>query len=90
MLKLAAGAAARVKVMSCTSMRIGALFNRGARETLEMSYQHTAPCLFDSGAFERAFGISATPITDGIAHRAVQRSGDRDGPWTRPRRRAGR
>jgi nucleoside-diphosphate-sugar epimerase len=63
----AATADARVNVMGNTMMRIGSLFNSAARETLEMSYQYTAPYLFDSSKFETAFGIAPTPLADGIA-----------------------
>jgi nucleoside-diphosphate-sugar epimerase len=58
---------AKVAVMSRMTMRIGGLFSAGARETLELSYQYTAPYLFDSSAFETAFSVTATPIVDGIA-----------------------
>ncbi|WP_405181824.1 NAD-dependent epimerase/dehydratase family protein [Nocardia sp. NBC_01377] len=66
-IELAAGSDARVKVMSCTTMRIGALFNSGARETLEMGYQYTAPYVFDSNAFETTFSAVATLAAEGIA-----------------------
>ncbi|TFC92930.1 MULTISPECIES: NAD-dependent epimerase/dehydratase family protein [Cryobacterium] len=65
-LQLAGAPDSRINVMSRTTMRIGALFNTAARETLEMSYQYAAPYIFDSRAFETAFGISPTPIADGI------------------------
>ncbi|PRY68433.1 nucleoside-diphosphate-sugar epimerase [Glaciihabitans tibetensis] len=61
------GKTARTKVMGNATMRIGALFNSSARETLEMAYQYTAPYLFDSAAFETTFGITATPSEKGIA-----------------------
>ncbi|MEV7232086.1 NAD-dependent epimerase/dehydratase family protein [Polymorphospora sp. NPDC051019] len=64
---LAAGPGARTNVMGRTTMRIGALFNPAARETLEMAYQYTAPYTLDSQAFETAFGITATPTAQGIA-----------------------
>ncbi|CAO1653662.1 NAD-dependent epimerase/dehydratase family protein [Salinibacterium sp. NYA9b] len=65
-LHLAGAPDSRINVTSATTLRIGALFNTAARETLEMSYQYTAPYLFDSTAFETVFGISPTPITAGI------------------------
>jgi nucleoside-diphosphate-sugar epimerase len=65
--RLAAGSDSRVAVMGRTTMRVGALFNRAARETLEMGYQYTAPYVFDSTAFETAFGVSPTPVAEGIA-----------------------
>jgi len=66
-LSLAGAPGAKINVMSRGTMRVGGLFNAGARESLEMSYQYTAPYLFDSRAFETAFGTPATPVADGIA-----------------------
>jgi nucleoside-diphosphate-sugar epimerase len=66
-LQLAAGRDARVAVMGLATMRLGSLFTAGARETLELSYQYSAPYVFDSSAFETAFGVSPTPVADGIA-----------------------
>ncbi|MEN2739850.1 NAD-dependent epimerase/dehydratase family protein [Microbacterium sp. X-17] len=66
-LRLAAGPSARVKVIGRGTLRIGALFSTPARETLEMAYQYEAPYLFDSTAFESAFGVTATPVEEGIA-----------------------
>lgn len=57
----------RCGVMGDATMRIGALFNRAARETLEMRYQYIAPYLFDSTAFEARFGMSPTPTEEAIA-----------------------
>ena len=53
-------------VMSSTTMRIGALFSTAARETLELSHQYRAPYVFDSTAYETTFGVSPTPVVDGI------------------------
>ncbi len=53
--------------MGATTLRIGALFNSSARETLEMSYQYTAPYVFSSAAFEQTFRIGPTPVEEGIA-----------------------
>ncbi len=64
--RLAAGADAKLTVMSATTMRIGALFVGDAREALEMRYQDTEPYVFDSSAFERTFGSTPTPVRDGI------------------------
>ncbi len=63
---LAAGPDARTSVMSATTMRIGALFNSAARETLAMAYQYTSPYVFDSTRFEEAFGMTPTPLADGL------------------------
>jgi nucleoside-diphosphate-sugar epimerase len=66
-LQLAGGNNTKVGVMGGAMMRIGSLFNTAARETLELSYQYTAPYVFDSSAFETAFSVSPTPVVDGIA-----------------------
>jgi nucleoside-diphosphate-sugar epimerase len=66
-LELAGGRGTSMRVMSRTAMRLGAAFSSGARETLEMSYQYTAPYIFDSSAFETTYGVEATPAADGIA-----------------------
>lgn len=66
-IELAAGPGARTAVMGLMTMRIGALFNPAAREALEMAYQSTAPYVVDSHAFEAAFGVTATPTSEGIA-----------------------
>ena len=65
--QLAAGPGAPTTVMGFTTLRIGALFNTAARETLEMSYQYTAPYEFDSTAFRTTFGSVPTPTAEGIA-----------------------
>ncbi|WP_432519308.1 NAD-dependent epimerase/dehydratase family protein [Kineococcus sp. SYSU DK006] len=65
--RLAAGPGARTAVMSATTLRLGALFNTAARETLEMSYQYTGPHVLDSTAFQTAFGTAPTPLAEGIA-----------------------
>lgn len=56
----------RLKTMSATTMRIGALFSGAAREALEMAYQNTRPYEFDSTLFERTFGVAPTPYAEGI------------------------
>ncbi len=52
--------------MSELTMRIGALFNRSARETLKMAYQYTDPYQFDSSTFETTFAMTPTPYEKGI------------------------
>jgi nucleoside-diphosphate-sugar epimerase len=66
-IRLAAGPHARVGVMSAATIRMGALFNTPARETLEMAYQYTSPYLFDSHLFEEAFTCTPTPVVQAIA-----------------------
>jgi nucleoside-diphosphate-sugar epimerase len=66
-LQLAGGGNTKIGVMGGALMRVGSLFNTAARETLELSYQYTAPYLFDSSAFETTFAVTPTSTTDGIA-----------------------
>lgn len=66
-IELAAGPHARTAVMGATTMRLGALFNPAARETLEMAYQYVHPYLFDSSSFEATFHTTPTPLSQGIA-----------------------
>jgi len=54
------------RTMTLTTMRIGGLFIREARESLELSYQNTKPYIFDSTAFESTFAIRPTPYAEGI------------------------
>ena len=65
--QLAAGVGAPATVMGLATLRVGALVNTAARETLEMRYQYTAPCVLDSTAFETTFGHAPTPVAEGIA-----------------------
>ena len=65
--QLAAGVGAPATVMGLATLRVGALVNTAARETLEMRYQYTAPCVLDSTAFETTFGHAPTPAAEGIA-----------------------
>ena len=74
-LELAAGDGLAHKTMSMATMRMGALFVRAARESLEMAYQYTAPYVFDSSAFETTFDVAPTPYRDGIAASLERPSG---------------
>lgn len=65
-LALASSGALPSRTLSSTTMRIGAVFSSAAREALEMAYQNTQPYVFDSTAFEQAFGVSPTPYAEGI------------------------
>lgn len=60
------GSTTKTKVMSETGMRLGALFSRDAKESLELAYQSTAPYVFDSTKFESTFGVSPTSIEKGL------------------------
>lgn len=66
-IELATGGEGSFSVMRGSTLRLGALFNRAARETVEMSYQYSAPSVLDSSDFERTFGAAPTPLADGIA-----------------------
>lgn len=78
---LLTGSDARVKVMSAGMVRFGGLFNRAARETVEMGYQFAKPYVFDSSRFETEFGLSPTPVEAGLRATldAVRGSVRRDG-----------
>jgi hypothetical protein len=67
LIEIAAGPGARAKAMSLNTMRIGALFNSSARESLEMAYQWNKPYVFDGSAFQTAFHLAPTNYRDGIA-----------------------
>jgi nucleoside-diphosphate-sugar epimerase len=45
---------------------IGPLTMRIARESLEMLYEFTEPFVVDSGAIEREFGLTPTPLAEGM------------------------
>lgn len=64
--ELAGGQGSRAKVMSLATLRLGALFNSAARETLELAYQFSKPYIFDSSLFESTFNVGPTPISQGI------------------------
>jgi nucleoside-diphosphate-sugar epimerase len=66
-LAMASERALRHRIMTMAALRIGAVFIPIARESLELSYQNTAPYRFDSSKFETTFGLSATPYPEGIA-----------------------
>ncbi len=55
------GGTPKVSGLGKMMMRIGGLFNVGARETIEMMYEWEKPFVVDSSKFERTFGIH--PIT---------------------------
>jgi nucleoside-diphosphate-sugar epimerase len=57
----------RVGVISPFMMRLAGLFVPGARASVEMMYEFTAPFVVDSTRMEREFKLSATSIEDGIA-----------------------
>jgi nucleoside-diphosphate-sugar epimerase len=62
----AAGMPEKVGAIGPLTMRIGALFMPVAKESLEMLYEFTEPFVVDSSAIEREFGMSATPMAEGM------------------------
>ncbi len=60
------GLAPKVSVVSPLMMRLAGLFVPGARASVEMMYEFTAPFVVDSSRFEGTFGMTATPIETGI------------------------
>lgn len=65
-LAMASERALRHRVMSLAIMRFGAFFIPIARESLELSYQNSAPYIFDSSRYETTFGVAPTPYPEGI------------------------
>ncbi len=47
-------------------VRMGALMNSAAKESLELAYQSTSPYVFDSSLFETTFGVKPTTYATGI------------------------
>ena len=56
----------RIRVISPFMMRLAGLFIVGARESVEMLYQYTEPWVVSSEAIESAFGLTPTPIEEGL------------------------
>jgi len=60
------GKPARVQVAPKILLRAMGLFNPPLRETIEMLYEFEEPFVVDHSAFERKFGMHATPLRDAI------------------------
>ncbi|HEY6580247.1 MAG TPA: NAD-dependent epimerase/dehydratase family protein [Rubrobacter sp.] len=60
------GKPARVQVAPKILLRAMGLFNPPLRETIEMLYEFEEPFAVDHSAFERTFGMHATPLRDAI------------------------
>ncbi len=60
------GTPPKISAMGRLMMQIGGIFIVGARETVEMMYEFEKPFVVDSRKFEKAFGMKATPIREGI------------------------
>jgi nucleoside-diphosphate-sugar epimerase len=61
-----AGVAPRLRVISPMMMRLAGLFVPAARESVEMLYQYMAPWVVSSADIESAFGLTPTPIPEGL------------------------
>jgi len=61
-----AGVEPKINSMGRLMMAMGGVFIPAAKETFEMMYEFEKPFIVDSGKFEKAFGIKATPIRDAI------------------------
>ena len=60
------GKPARVQAAPKILLRAMGLFNPGMREMIEMLYEFEEPFVVDHSAFERAFGVRATPLRKAI------------------------
>lgn len=63
----AASVAPRLRVVRPWMLRLAGLFQPGAKEMIEMLYEFDRDFVVDSSAFERAFGVAPTPLTDSVA-----------------------
>lgn len=61
-----AGVEPKFSTMGKVMMALGGLFIPAARETVEMMYEFEQPFVVDSGAFERTFGLPATPLKEAL------------------------
>lgn len=53
-------------VISKGMMRLGGIFDRTIKESIEMAYQNEFPYLFDSSKFNKAFNFEPTSYREGI------------------------
>ncbi len=60
------GRPVRVQALPKIAIQLFGLFDSFMREFVEMFYQYTEPQVVDSRAFEQTFGVSATPLPEGI------------------------
>jgi nucleoside-diphosphate-sugar epimerase len=56
----------RMGTVGTAMIAVAGLFMPGARETVEMMYEFNKPFVVDSGKFERAFGMRATPLEEAV------------------------
>ena len=62
----AAGVAPKASGMGRLMMRLGGLFVPQARATVEMMDQFLKPFVVDAHGFERTFGLTPTPLREGL------------------------
>lgn len=62
----AAGVQPKARGMGTLMMRIGGLFIPAARASVEMMYQFVRPFEVDASRIEREFGLTATPLAEGL------------------------
>ena len=62
-----AGRAPKYTTVTPFKMRLAGLFIPGAREMVEMMYEFTDPFVVDSSAIEAEFGLTPTPLDEGLA-----------------------
>lgn len=65
------GVEPNIKSMGKLMMQIGGLFIPQAKESIEMMYEFEEPFVVDSGKFEKAFAMKATPLKQAI-HETVE------------------
>lgn len=56
----------KVQAMGKTMLAFAGLFIPGARETVEMFYEHERAFLVDGSRFEQAFGLQPTPLAEAL------------------------
>jgi nucleoside-diphosphate-sugar epimerase len=62
-----AGVKPRVNVVNPLMLRLAGLFSPSIREMNEMMYEFTNAFVVDSSKIEREFGLSATPLAEGLS-----------------------
>jgi nucleoside-diphosphate-sugar epimerase len=65
--ELAGAPAPRLRTMPTAILRLGGLFNREAREFVEVRYQFQQPFVLDSAAAQQTFGIAPTDLDGALS-----------------------
>lgn len=58
-------------VISPFVMRLAGIFTPAARESVGMLFEFSAPFVVDFGRITEAFGLTATPVAEGLRRTAV-------------------